>query len=190
MKKIFATILCLLCCFSFTSCGYQVEGLKNYNQGNNSVSIDKYLPSKTFLEDYTYIAGDYYMYEPEVIGSENKPHKSLMYLHYDEAEYVEAKTFLLENMVLSQENTFSYNGYTFMQEYNDDAEIDNAFPGENWGGKYIEFWMAGYHDDRNMLVFMGIYGHPESEEEIALATNFQIDKFLDYYFDDWFDFDR
>ena len=77
-----------------------------------------------------------------------------------------------------------------MQEDNDDTEIDPFFPGVNWNGVSIEFRMAGYHDERNMLFFFGVSDQLDTEEEIALATNFQIDKFLDYYFDDWFDFDR
>ena len=189
MKKIFATILCLLCCFSFTSCSYEYDGLKNYNDGNNSIGMDEYLPSKTFLEDYTYLYGDYHMYEPSAFFNHNAD-KSFMYLCYEEDVYMAAKEFLFENMILSKENSFSYNGYTFMQEYNDDTEIDPFSPGINWNGVCIKFHMAGYHDERNMLFFFGVSDQLDTEEEIALATNFQIDKFLDYYFDDWFDFDR
>lgn len=190
MKKILSIMLCILCCFLFASCGYQIEGLNNYKHSNSSIEIDLYLPVKTFLTDYKYICGDYYMYETGLLFDKEKTDRSLMYLYYDEEIYVEAKKCMLENRLYSEKNCFTYNGYTFMQEYNDDKGIDPRFPGEDWGGQRVHFWMGGYHDERKLLIFMGIRTFPETEEEIALATNFQIDKFLDYYFDDWFDFDR
>ena len=94
---------------------------------------------------------------------------------YTPEVYQEAMDFTLNNMSFLDENTYEFNGYTFVQQ--DVTELVTSprnFP--RW------FWMMFYSEERGVIGFFGYYS-PIHLIEIRADEDFE--GFIRYEFPDY-----
>ena len=184
MKK----TVCLMLCLSFlTVCpagcdDFVIRGLDSYSGGHTMFATDDFLPNQErFWETHKYIEGDYY-FSSESTGwlFSNLKEVALLYLKFDETNYAEVKKFVLEHIAVEEERTYSYNSYYFCEDMSDYYEESSyRFP--------FHFTLTGYHDEKKIIIFLGIYHYPTSNDpseqaQNELANNGNIEPFLKEYF--------
>ncbi len=184
MKKTICIVLCLVfligflmaCDASFTKQGFEYCG---------KVSSDVdcgFLPDVERLwEDYDYIEGDFYFQSIcEFLLDPNMREMALLYLKYEDEDYEEVKQIALGSIEIEKSRTYSYNGYRFCEDMSDYYEGSiREFP--------YNFTLTGYHDEKNIIIFLTISHHPfqHKQGELAqneLANNGNIEPFLEEYF--------
>lgn len=189
MKQSLALLLLLVVIFCCFSCGvYEKTGIYNYDKGNSNFSLStELLPSDDFLEKFSYVEGNYYYVDRGGYSFTFKDEQEIMYFVYEEDVYESVKNFTLENVLLSKENRYSYNGYEFIEnicrlEGRDPNIVNSQYP--------YSFNMIGFNDKKHVIVFMGFYMPknlvtPEIEQ---LLTFEDMGAFLKEYFS-FYDFD-
>ena len=174
MKKVLLLLLCACITISFCSCSDTVElhGLDEFSPANSSIDLCwRLLPSSSFVDDFDYLDGDYeYRYYQKFGGDWYSKEHALMYLIYDESNYLLAKEYTLENTALSSINVFSYNGYQFYENLNFHT-LGAYYHRENEDFPYW-FNMIAYNDEKCTLVFFGLYvGCPREEDKEVLESD-------------------
>ena len=165
IKKIICIVLCTVVLSQLVGC-YQdlekhslhdyIEQINKNGVGFSSVEIDRpdhFLPSLTFIEDYQYIDGSFHWREDDpfrgVFTSKVHPEVSMLCLRYDVETYYQAKEYMLEAITPYGDEFYIYNDYVFYENSNFIELRGRQFP---------EFFtMACYNDEKNTLVFIGMY---------------------------------
>ena len=201
--KIDKSCLFLLTLFMLTSCCYKTEynSLEEYKKkinetglGYSSFELDKpeyFLPGNTFLEEFSYLNGEYFFYENsafcDICGNEKMPNRVLIALEYDTASYYDAKEFVISNIPKYENYSYSYNNYyfymngKFMERFSDDKlpEIPN------W------FTMVSYNDLNNMICFLGFHNsYPELPDKFLNDLQNNWESFIDQYYGEFFNFNN
>ena len=186
MKKIISSFVLALFLFNLTSCCNIIEyyGIENYSEYNSEYSLSRnLLPSSDYLQKFNYIDGDYEYID---IGLTKREHE-IMYLIYENNVYDDAKTFVFENLILSNNHRYSYNGYEFIEnigrkEYYDSSMTNEEFP--------YQFKMIGFNDEKNAIIFMAMRITPKdlTDKDKQLLTFEDMGAFLREYFS-FYDFD-
>lgn len=176
----------MLISLSLISCSMGIEfyGIEEYSVYNSEHGLSwKLLPSDDYLHKFEYTVGDY---EYVDIGLTKREHE-IMYLIYEENVYDNAKTFVFENMILSETNHFLYNQYEFYEnigrkEYYDPNMVNDKFP--------YKFNMIGINDEKNTIIFMAMRISPGdlTDKDEQLLTFEDMGAFLKEYFS-FYDFD-
>ncbi len=195
MKKIVVLFYLLILAVSLCSCKTviiqhdsiteyvaRIEG-SNHGFGYSELEIDAapyLLPSKTFITEYKYEAGEYHYYE-EIDNAHNEPYISFLRLEYDELMYVKAKDFMLVNIPQYNDQIYKYNDYVFYQ--NGNFASHNLQYGYDGFGRW--FTMACYNDAKQELVFIGFY----AIGAIELTQQTWCD-FIDKYYGQYHDFSK
>ncbi|MBQ5761553.1 MAG: hypothetical protein IIW02_01905 [Clostridia bacterium] len=200
MKKISCLVLVFLFCLTFNSCYVDVEknSLDDYilcvnrsKCGFSSASVDdpkRLLPSVSFLQDYEYINGEYFMHDDDPFKEgcveEIFPTKSFICLKYSENIYYNAKEFMLEKIKPYNDKFYEYNNYIFYE--NSNPHSDNMF------SKFpTKFMMACYNDENHTLIFIGFSYSPSYLDKKYLDD---IEKnwisFIDTYYGELYDFSK
>ncbi len=180
MKKILIYVLILIMTLNMlTSCSsiciVEEKGIENYNYYTSGVETTAYiLPSKDFIIKYNYIDGDYYYYNKFTLSV--CIDKAFLFFEYDVQTYEEALDFSKENMPLLNENTFEFNGYTFIQQ---DVSIHSS---EEMSKFPEKFWMMFYSEERNIIGFFGYYQEAD-EQNIRADEDFE--GFVKYEFPEY-----
>jgi len=178
MKKLVISMV-LLCALLFVSCGSQYEkrGLENFSIYESTYSLCRVLIPEGFIEKYKYQAGDYFFKYSEELPFLNTCEKVLVYLQYDEGVYLEAKTYAMEQLDLSDEVTAEYNRYYFY----DNMEYDDQ-------GDPHSFVRMAYNDYNQTLVFIGFFVGNKFYQDVDQYKD-DWGGFLKHYFGDYYSFD-
>ena len=205
MKKIVSIVLLLIIlCILLTGCGVsEIKSLVRYKErvsettfGFSEVEIDHpkyYLPSDTFLDDYTYLEGYHYYYEEGdlnfLFNPNFMPDRSLIVLKYEETVYLQAKQCVLDNIPVFENKYYTYGNYQFYVNKNFMDKFDYttpALPLPEW------FTMVCYNDANNTIGFLGFCKHAPhqlSEKYINdLENNWA--SFIDEYYGEYYDFSK
>ena len=200
MKKVTILMIFVLFCLSLSSC-YQdksynslndyITRVENTGYGYSSSEIDSaenFLPSRTFVSDFEYESGGYHYYEEdafrELLDGRRNPEISILWLKYEEATYQEAKTFMLANIPLSNNNLYNYNSYVFYKnsiftEFQEELIVPSCFT------------MACYNDENQTLIFIGFeYSYISNEDKEFLKSLETWEKFIDAYYSEYYDFGK
>lgn len=207
MKKVIAIILLLVTLsVLLTGCGVsEVKSLDWYKEwlaarsfqfGFSDVGIDHpkyYLPSNTFLDDYTYLEGHHYYYETEdfnfLFNPNFMPDRSLIVLKYEETVYWQAKQCVLDNIPVFEDKYYTYGNYQFYVNKNFMDKFDYTAP-----ARPIPEWctMVCYNDANNTIGFLGFYkraAYQLPEKYINdLENNWE--SFIDDYYGEYYDFSK
>lgn len=204
MKKVIAIILLLVTLsFLLTGCGvYKVNSLDAYQKqvtnsgiGFSSIGIDdpKYvLPSYTFLDDYAYLEGDYYLHENDILNflvdDTYMPNRSFITLKYDKSIYLKAKQCVLDNIPAFEDQCYIYGDYQFYvnKKFMDHKDKDSSFP-------YLLYMctMVCYNDNSCTICFLGF-----DEAEYTLPEKYINDlennwtSFIDEFYGEYYDFSK
>jgi hypothetical protein len=149
---------------------------------NFSLNID-YVSPQRFIDDFNYVDGNYWSHVCDSLIPYKHQERVLAYMQYEDDVYIDAKTYAMENLILSEEPIDEYNGYVFY--FNDTArEKDHLLRSTNYPYSFLAF---SHNDDKNTLVFFGMYAHGESVEEIKTAADDFL-TFLEKYYGEWYSF--
>lgn len=199
MKKIIIFVLGLVLVLS--GCCYVTEkkSISEYKEkiaingfGFSDIELDKppyYLPSDTFLDDYEYLEGDYYFYEPSIFNEFCteywKPNIVLLTLNYDKDVYLDAKDFTINNIPKYEDYFYTYNDYQF-------------YVNKNFMDRYVNisvpempniFTMVCYNDEYNIICFLGFANtYPELDEKYLNNLDENWESFIDQYYGEYYDF--
>lgn len=197
MKSISCFLLSIFSIISLTGCqDLHYDSLDEYRErvernglGNSNVEIDDaeyFLPSITFMKDYEYIDGNYYYYEDnlfcELLPGGARPEISFLYLKYEETVYKEAKSFMLKEIEVYNDEFYIYNDYYFYENSNFIASSH---------GRNIphHFTMACYNDEKQILIFLGFYErYPGIEDKYHEDIKGNWTSFLDQYYSEYYNF--
>lgn len=203
MKKAICIILIIVFSLSLISCYQDLErnSLEDYTAhvdrsgfGYSSVEIDEaecFLPSNTFLHDYTYIEGDFYWREDDplraLFTTNVRPEISFLRLKYKEDVYYSAKEFMLEEIEPFNDKFYTYNDYVFYENSNFIKSKSRDFPDH--------FTMACYNDEMHTLIFIGLYsgtlaGPSCLEEKYLNDIENNWKSFIDTYYGEIYDFSK
>ena len=186
MKKILSVILIVVCVLSLVSCWEKTyRGIDEFSQGNSDFTLCHGLIPKDFLKTYdNYVDGDYFFYSNNNyinLGID----KTLMYLVYEKDVYEEAKQYLFDNADLDIDNKRELNGYVFYENLSYakyvkaiNEELD-TFP--------YQYNMVAISDEKNTIIFMGIYTG-SSYENIELG-NTDFAKYLEVFYGEYYSFE-
>lgn len=177
-------MLCLtLSVFFLVGCDdFVVRGLDSYSDRYYTMfATDDFLPNQErFWKTNEYIEGDYYFsYSTGWLFSDIRE-VALLYFKFDDTNYEEVKQFVLEHITVAEERTYFYSGYRFCEDLSDYYEESSyQFP--------FHFTLTGYHDEKKIIIFLGIYHYPSSNQpseqvQNELANNGNIEPFLKEYF--------
>jgi len=201
MKKIISVILVMVMSFCLIGCNRSVvkDSLEEYitfinkNEfGFTSLGIDHskyFLPSRSFLEDYEYLEGTYFLRDEESWKEwfgfeENIPEIAILTLKYDASTYKEAKQVMLEEIQPYNDKFYYYNEYNFYLNSNHFDIVNDGktrFPSA--------FTMACYNDENCTLIFMGFYASALDKKYLEdIEGNWEA--FVDQYFGKYYDFDN
>lgn len=189
MKKtvIFFIAIAVLVLFMFTSCTpVYLEGIEEFDEGTSSFGLTAHLlPDKDFLSKFEYTDSMYHYYDNTINHINKQPlvERIIMVLEYEDDVYEQAKMYCMDNMVLSENRVYEYNGYSFSETLdivNHDAESD--FP--------QIFTMFSYNDEKHRLIFMGFACEITEVDNVNDLINQDFYSFLKEYFYEYYDFDK
>ena len=174
MKKAICILMLLSMIIVFSSCSDRIEGLENFSVHDSSVETSKYLfPCEDFIDRFEYTDGNYYYDYWSNIGYSRD--KSFAYFVYTPEVYQEAMDFTLNNMSFLDENTYEFNGYTFVQQdVSEFVPSPRNFP--EW------FWMMFYSEERGVIGFFGYYS---AIHLIEIRADEDFEGFIRYEFPDY-----
>lgn len=159
---------------------------------NSGIDDPKYfLPSPTFIEDYSYIEGGYYWYKADskrgLFTTNVRPEIAILYLKYDENIYFEAKSTMLTNIKPYNNVIYEYNNYIFYENSN---EINITQGSRNFPK---DFTMACYNDTNYVLLFIGfesatLAGPSCIDEKYINNIEENWTSFIDQYYGKYYNF--
>lgn len=187
--------------FILSGCCYATEknSINEYKEkisingfGFSDIELDKpsyFLPSNTFLNDYEYLEGNYYFYEPciynEFCADYWKPNIVLLTLKYNEAVYLDAKDFTINNIPKYEDFFYTYNDYQFYFNKNFMDRYENVLPPQLPNN----FTMVCYNDEYNIICFLGFSNtYPELDEKYLNDLENNWKSFIDQYYGKYYDF--
>ena len=188
MKRILCLLLIISCLFGLAGCSsIEKNSLEEYAEKGGGYSsfeldqVDCLLPSSSFLGDYDYYDGDYYMYDHGFF--EKKHSVSFLYLKYDEEIYLDAKGEMLEKIKPYNDKFYYYNNYVFYENSNF-IRFNGARSFPEW------FTMACFNDGNCTLMFIGFYYayFPDEISTTDIEENFG--EFLEEYYGEHYDFSK
>ena len=201
MKKVLFLLVIISIILSLSSCFHSydvyIDSLDQYREeiaenryefGFSDAEIDApayFLPSDTFISDFDYIEGSYHYYYEywvrEIFGSVRQPEISLLVLEYEEDVYLEAKDFMLKNIEAYDDTRYIYGSYCFYENLKfANFQPSRLFP--KW------FVMAGYNDNKHILVFLGFENGRNMKEEYRYNLEDNWTSFIDEYYGKYYDF--
>lgn len=185
--------VCLVCCALFLFCNslisffltfktagpdfYTFEGLSNYEQYSSMGTLD-FLPNQEKIwEKYECIEGDFYYYEDSFVKASGKE-IGILYVVFDESVYEEVKQFSLQHIEISEDKSYSYNGYRFFVD-------TKTYNYHTSAAKQLEFLqMTAFNDEKDVILFLGFYiwGNSDGMQTLQKLTEGDIRPFLEEYF--------
>ena len=186
--------LSMVCCSAFTKQPIYRDSLSDYLSNKNGClsdfgldQPDYLLPSIDFVESYEYLDGKFFFYEEPIKLKNDLPNRSFLYLKYDEATYLEAKSFMLENIKAYNDEYYYHGDYCFFVNQN----FANAFS-EKYPMPPLPKWftMACYNDANNSLIFIGYYGNVKVDDEFNSDFKDKFPQFIDMFYGEYHDFSR
>ena len=159
------------------------EEVETYGFGYSELAIDApglFTPSSTFLRDFEYIDGAFYLYIQGFFDS--NPERALLIIKYDQEVYESAKTCMLENFEPFGNKFYVYNGYYFYD--NNDYLYKQSLSSD--------FTAACYNDEKQVLCFLGfcdVY-HYDFHEKYEYGKEEKWPEFIDQYYGEWYDFSK
>lgn len=185
------SIFCNSACykdFYYHSLPDYIERIDTYHIGFSEYELDfptLFLPSETFLTDFTYIEGEYYFYEEDPWKmTHSKPSTALLVLRYDEGAYEVAKDDMLKNIPSADDTIYKHQGYIFYRNahfasFLNNLEVKNFL---KW------FTMASYNDEKNILCFIGFYDCVGVDEKFYADPEGNWGLFIDTYYGEYYNF--
>ena len=193
MKKILAVVILLTVLALFlTSCYTTIERNSlseyiecitenKYDTGFSSLGLDdpKYLlPNDTFIEDYTYVDGGYYLLEDDPFRSYTQPSRCILWLKYDTNIYEDAEA-VVDGIISRAEKTYSFDTYVF--SLHQDLRENQTFT-PDW------FTMVGYNEQSCTLFFLGFHKEDMSISEVSELMESDFELFLNTFWGDYYNF--
>ena len=206
MKRIITFIFGIIMGLNLTGCysGVVKDSLEEYiaqislyegvdKHGFSSLNIDDpnyFLPSASFLTDYEYLEGMYFLRDEESWREwfdleEDIPEIAILTLKYDESTYEEAKKTMLEEIKPYDDKFYYYNDYNF---YINSNHLDIVIDGETRFPQ--SFTMACYHDKNHTLIFIGFYAGSNLDKKYLEDIEGNWTAFVDQYFGAYYDFSQ
>ena len=159
---------------------HYVHGLEYCNDYvNDDTGVCELLYDREFIDKYQYEDGNFHYY-----GGTFTLDKTLLYLKYNDENYLLAKSDFLENMEYVETIVYNYKGFVFY------ATSDWAKQGEAFGvtpdspNKYVltTFKLMGYNDELNVLICIGYSNskHTSLNNDEDFKT-FVEDTYLEFY---------
>ena len=203
--KTFISVIMIFTCFlTLQSCNSNMMGVNNskeigledFNADKSDFEVTYYVlpdhefmvngedPDGNFIKEFDYVKGNYWRRVYGGILASNYQENLLIYMQYDVDTYIGAKTYAIENLILSEEPIYEYNGYVFY--FNDTATKNKHFLNSN--NHPYSFLAFSYNDDLNMLVFFGMYASGKSVESEIDAVADDWPAFLEKYYGEWYSF--
>ena len=203
MKRIALILSIFFVFFSFAGCVAPMEyySLEDYKEkiarsdlGYSDLELDRpedFLPSQTFLQDFTYLMGEFYLFERSAFEdffiSEPRPSKSFLMLNYEESVYLEAKAFVLQNIPVYEDREYSYGDFQF---YVNENFMDN-FKSTETPALPKWFTMVCYNDTNNTICFLGFCNaYPKLDDKYMNDLDNNWESFIDTYFGEYYDFSQ
>lgn len=183
MKK-FLLALILISTFVFvTGCSEGIDYTKgvdviNFSFAESSIGTTSHLIPQDLLTKFEYGDNKYFRYTNDGAFYFGDIDKTLMYLEYTDNVYEEAKDYILTEMNLDFSKEKSYNGYVF--HFNEDFPHRTYFP--------HGYLMAGYNDEKNRLVFLGLTSSEKKYPEFECGKT-DFGKYLKIVYGEFYDFD-
>ena len=173
---------CLTACEPYST-QYR-RGLPLWTPQDAENGLNTYLlPNETFIDQYSYIYGDYMYYKKNELSEKGSYELSLVYMGYTNEDYPKAKQHCLDTMNLSDTNIKEYKSFTFYENMSLPEQLGSVVNGENINYPN-HFNMFGYSDSKNQLMFFGFY----TQDDDVDTTDF--DAFMKKYFGLYYEFDR
>ena len=186
-------LLLLASCLIFSACNiapyvYSVSGIENFRKEESNQSINQcLLPSNSFLTAFEYEEADYhYRDEYESFLLLSGCEQSFVRLRYNADNYQTAKDYCLDTMRLSDQNTFEYNGFTFIENIALHEGRDSLKDGKNIYYPHF-FNILAYNDEKQELIFIGFFAAKAYHDETNIALT-DWSAFLDRYYTEFYDF--
>ena len=202
MKKITTYLLLLIVPFILSGC-YEIkynsldeykEYITNSKIGHSDFELDHpkyFLPTYTYLNDYTYLEGSYHFYSNspfcDLDDKKQIPDRTLIVLKYDKDVYYEAKKCALDNIPIYEDKYYFYNNYQFYVNQNFMDSFDDKHRPEvpEW------FTMVCYNDENNMICFLGFNNsYPKLDEKYLNDLDNNWISFIDTYYGEYYDFSK
>ena len=146
-----------------------VSGIENFHPADCSLSLTANLfPDDNFLQEYSYIEGDYsYRYDGGILQSRAK---AFALVRYAPDVYLKAKEFCLQQFSLCENHGFEIGAYTFFEHLCHTQPNSQGM--QEAACKYPElFNMFAFNDSDCTLVFLGYYCDNENDETTMLAES-------------------
>ena len=192
LNKLTAAILLTTFAMCLTSCNTTIErnSLSEYKEciignkyatGFSSLGLDDpkyFLPNDTFIEDYTYVDGGYYLLENDPFSSYTQPSRCILWLKYDSNIYEEAKA-VIDGIISQPQKTWYFDNYVFSL-HNDLRENQIFTP--DW------FTMVGYNEQTYTLFFLGFHKEDMSISEVSELMESDFELFLNTFWGDYYNF--
>lgn len=169
--------------------------------GYSELELDQaetFLPSQTFISDYSYLEGTYHYNDPGILPKNNEAETVILTLTYDDEIYVLAKDYAQKHLDLTSKNNFEYNNYYCFEnmahaKYYGDGEYSHL--DEEGNNKRFPSWftMFCYNDTKNILIFLGVYLRYSSDSEQKADEEKMLSDwgyFLNTYFGQYYDFSK
>jgi hypothetical protein len=173
---------------ALTSCTstYRSDGIENFSKGDSSVSLCQNLIPDDFIDKFEYIEADYHWFSTEKFIAIEARETVIMYFRYLDETYEEAKKYVLDNMLLSNDSTEIYGNYNFLDNFGNGNLIEDGigtfkFP--------YNFSRVAYNDNNNTLIFMAFAVSVELYDEAELASE-DWGAFLKKYYGEWYSFEE
>ena len=204
IKKLISIAIIFSCFFTLQSCNGNLlgvdnnreVGLENFDVNASDFEVTYYVlpdlefmvnddePDGSFIKEFDYVEGNYWRRVYGGILAPDYQEYLLVYIKYDAENYIDAKTYAIENSIFSEEQIFEYNGYVFY--FNDTpTKKDHFLNSNNYPYSFLVF---SYNDDLNTLVFFGMYASGKSvKSEIDIVSN-DWPAFLEKYYGEWYSF--
>lgn len=204
LKKLSVVFLVVCLPFIFGGCcehvdyyhGQPIENFRPYVSEYSVVSrlapLIEIIPAEgprrddvSLIYDYDYVEGMWFWgNDAEFLLTDMD--RALMYIVFTEDSYQQAKYSIFDWYNPDPKVDFStkstYNGYTFYKSYFD------GYYDEFSGGTYT-YTMAGYNNDKNMLIFVSMYCVIDYHPELDTALN-DFGFYLKTFYGDFYNFDE
>ena len=170
-------------------------GLDEFSIGSSEMEAGlswHFLPSETFLEDYSYIAGDHYYDDCTLTKGWER---LLLWVEYDSEEYQRAKNYCISEMTFREEPLGYCGKYLFYENmdyaeaaytYDPDSPYQRIYTTSE--GKILPyaFTAFSFNDEKGILVFIGFLAcfgawvDGKEEAESYYEQGFEV--FMEHYF--------
>jgi len=134
------------------------EQYKKLTMGNCDFETDGkrfILPSEDFIDRFEFENARYYHFARPFLETSDEYTFSYLHFEYSKEIYLEAKGFMLSEAKPFNDHYEYYNDFVFYE--NTKAVEADSYPDEPLSQFPYWFWMLGYNDDSNSLLFCGFH---------------------------------